>query len=237
MSFYSKYKSKIRKIRRKIVLLVLFPPLLLFIFLFRILPISWVRLFAAFSGKYFYRFATKSREWALANLERIYGDTLAENERIGIAKASFTEILTGFFDYMAYSHVKDASRYFRLIEVDGEEHLRNAYHRGKGVICLIPHMSSWEFAAITPPMLGYATSAASQSMKNESARKTDCEVQEQPRDEKYYPPGLISSIDRSTQQGRMPDTDDRSGHPRERNIYGFSRISGIYASGCIAATS
>lgn len=165
MSFYSKYKSKIRKIRRKIVLLVLFPPLLLFIFLFRILPISWVRLFAAFSGKYFYRFATKSREWALANLERIYGDTLAENERIGIAKASFTEILTGFFDYMAYSHVKDASRYFRLIEVDGEEHLRNAYHRGKGVICLIPHMSSWEFAAITPPMLGYATSAASQSMK------------------------------------------------------------------------
>ena len=66
---------------------------------------------------------------------------------------------------MAFSHVKNPDKFFSLIEVEGEEHLHAAYTRGKGVICLMPHMSSWEFAAITPPMLGYVTSAASQSMK------------------------------------------------------------------------
>lgn len=155
----------IRTIRRKAVLLILFPPLILLIGLFRILPIGWVRRFADFSGKYFFKLATKSRSWALANLERVYGDELTESDRENIALSSFIEVLKGFFDYMAYSHVKNPKKYFQLINVEGEEHLKSAYDKGKGVICLIPHMSSWEFAAITPPMLGYETSAASQSMK------------------------------------------------------------------------
>lgn len=165
MSFYSKHKSALKSIRRKFVLLLLFPPLLFAIFIFRKLPIRWVRSFARFSGKYFYKFATKSRQWALANLQRVYGDSVPENKRTEIAKACFIEVVKGFFDYMAFSHVTDPKKYFSLVEVAGEEHLRAAYQRGNGVICLIPHMSSWEFAAITPPMLGYQTSAASQSMK------------------------------------------------------------------------
>ena len=165
MSFYSKYKSRIKTWRRKFVLLLIFPPLLLVIFIFRILPIASVRSFAGLAGKYFYKYAKKSREWALANIERVYKDKLSENDRVEIAKASFTEVIKGFFDYMAFSHVKNPDKFFSLIEVEGEEHLHAAYTRGKGVICLMPHMSSWEFAAITPPMLGYVTSAASQSMK------------------------------------------------------------------------
>ncbi len=165
MSFYKKHKSTIRSIRRKLVLLLLFPPLLFIILIFRVIPINQVRRFADFTGKYFFRFATKSRGWALDNLERVYKESLSDKQRSEIARASFTEILKGFFDYMAYSHVKNRDKFFSRIEVTGEEHLRAAYLRGKGVICLIPHMSSWEFAAITPPMLGYETSAASQSMK------------------------------------------------------------------------
>lgn len=165
MSFYQKHKYTIKRIRRKTVLLLLFPPLLFVIFLFRIIPIRCVRRFARFCGKQFYNLAKKNREWALANLERVYKDEMTENERISLARSSFIEILTGFFDYMAYSHLTDKKKFFELIEVVGEEHLRKAYNRGKGVICLMPHMSSWEFVAITPPMLGYETSAASQSMK------------------------------------------------------------------------
>jgi len=165
MSFYSKHKYQLKTIRRKTVLLLLFPPLILTIYIFRILPISWIRNFAGFGGKLFFKFGKNSRNRALHNLEMIYGNELSENERIDLAKASFTETVTAFFDYMAYSHVKDKAKYFKLVEVTGEEHLKAAYEKGKGVICLIPHMSSWEFAAITPPMLGYETSAASKAMK------------------------------------------------------------------------
>ena len=160
-------KISIKTIRRKTVLIVLFPFLYLTIFIFRILPIRWVRRFAGFVGGRFYALADKSRDRALSNLNMVYGNELSEEARINIAKSVFTEMIKSFFDYMAYSNVRDKKRYFSLIEVEGEEHLAEAYKQRKGVICLIPHLSSWEFAAITPPMMGYETSAASKAMKQQ----------------------------------------------------------------------
>jgi len=167
MRIFSKYKYQIKTVRRKTVLLLLFLPLLLTIFIFRILPIKWVRRFADFGGRMFYKFGKNSRNRALHNLKLIYGNELTDIQLTEMAKASLTESVKSFFDYMAYSHVKDKKKYFRLVKVTGEEHLKAAYQRGKGVICLVPHISSWEFAAITPPMLGYSTSAASKAMKME----------------------------------------------------------------------
>lgn len=158
-------KFDIKTFRRKLVLVLLFPFLYLTILIFRMLPIKWVRRFALFVGNKFYKMADKSRERALANLQMIYGDELTTEEREKMAKEVFVENIKSFFDYMAYSYVTDKKKYFSLVEVVGEEHLRKAYEAGKGVICLIPHLSSWEFSAITPPMLGYETSAASKSMK------------------------------------------------------------------------
>lgn len=156
-----------RIVRRKVVLVLLFPFLYCTIILFRILPIVWIRNFAGFVGIRFYCMAKKSRSIALANLEKIYGAELTQEEQIAIAQSVFIEMIKSFFDYMAYSRLINKRKFFELIEVEGEEHLQKAYSQGKGVICLIPHLSSWEFAAITPPMLGYETSAASKAMKQQ----------------------------------------------------------------------
>jgi len=157
--------SKVKTFRRKLVILLLFPLLYLTILIFRVLPIKWVRQFSVFVGKRFYKMADKSRKHALNNLKMIYGGETTEKEREEMAQAVFIEEIKSFFDYMAYSRIRNKKKYFSLIEVVGEENLKSAYNQGKGVICLIPHLSSWEFAAITPPMLGYKTSAASKSMK------------------------------------------------------------------------
>lgn len=95
----------------------------------------------------------------------IYGENMTDKERIAFAQSVFVEVIMSFFDYIAYSNVTKPDKYFSFIEVVGEEHLKKAYEKGTGVICLVPHLSSWEFSAITPPMLGYETSAASKSMK------------------------------------------------------------------------
>lgn len=154
-----------KTIRRKIRPYLILPFLDLTIFIFRVLPLSWIRNFAVFVSKRVYRFAKSSRERTLSNLNRVYGNETTAEEREAMAKKVFTEMIKSFFDYMAYSKITDKKRFFSLIEVEGEEHLRTAYEQGKGVICLIPHLSSWEFAAITPPMLGYETSAASKALK------------------------------------------------------------------------
>ena len=136
-------KPKIKKIRRKIVLVLLFPFLYFTIILFRILPIVWIRRFALFVGKKFYAMADKSRQRALNNLKMIYEEELSDEQRENIACAVFVEMIKSFFDYMAYSRLTNKNRFFELIEVEGEEHLRNAYSHVKGVIFLIPHLSSW----------------------------------------------------------------------------------------------
>jgi len=158
-------KINIKNIRRNLLTLLLFPFLYLLILIFRILPIKWIRRFAVFVGKRVYKMANKTRNDALHNLEMIYGGEKNKKQREEMAQADFIEQIKSFFDYLAYSRVTNKKKYFSLIEVVGEEHLKNAYEQGRGVICLIPHSSSWEFAAITPPMLGYKTSGASQSLK------------------------------------------------------------------------
>lgn len=158
-------KGKLKRFRRNAGLVLLSPLLYTIILLFRILPIKWTRAFSVFVGRCFYLMAPKSRTYALDNLNMVYGNEKSKKEIEIMAKAVFIEEIKSFFDYIAYSHVKSKKKYFSFIEVIGEEHLRNAYKQGKGVICLIPHLSSWEFAAITPPMLGYETSAASKRIK------------------------------------------------------------------------
>lgn len=165
MSFYTRYKYQIRTIRRTLVLLILYPLLLFVIYIFRLLPISVVRRFSHYVGRKYYKCAQNSRMTAHLNLDYVYGKEISDKRRKSIAKASFVGVIKSFFDYMSYSKVTDKQKLLDLIEVSGEEHLRAAYDKGKGVICLIPHMSSWEFAALVPPLLGYETSAASKSMK------------------------------------------------------------------------
>ncbi|MDR1980905.1 MAG: lysophospholipid acyltransferase family protein [Tannerellaceae bacterium] len=159
MEFNRKY------VRRKATLIIIYPFLGLMITLFRVLPIRWIRRFALFVGELVYRYAHTSRNRALANLEGVYGEGKTQEERIAMARNVFVEMVKSFFDYVAYSKLTDKKRFFSLIEVVGQAHLQAAYEQGKGVICLVPHLSSWEFAAITPPMLGYETSAASAAMK------------------------------------------------------------------------
>lgn len=160
-----------KHIRRTARLIIIYPFLRLLIFLFRVLPISWVRRFATFVAGRVYHSAHSSRKRTLSNLTDVYGDQYSSEELETMARSVYVEMVQSFFDYIAYSNLVDKDKYFSLIEVVGQEHLQAAYDKGKGVICLIPHLSSWEFAAITPPMLGYETSAASAAMKMKILQK------------------------------------------------------------------
>lgn len=152
-------------IRRMVIPILIFPFLGFMIFVFRILPINWLRSFATYIGTWVFKLADRSRERAITNLSNVYGNEICQEKCKCMAQQVFIEMIKSFFDYIAYSRLTNKERFFSLVEVEGEEYLKAAYEQGKGVICLVPHVSSWEFAAITPPMLGYETSAASKAMK------------------------------------------------------------------------
>ena len=64
---------------------------------------------------------------------------------------------------LKFTTKEEFSKYF---EFEGVEHLESAYKKGNGVICMTGHVSSWEFSAIMPPVLGFETSAVSYKIRS-----------------------------------------------------------------------
>lgn len=159
-------------IRREIVLTLAYPLFWVVLLLLTITP-KWLRRHeAVLAGHIYYRMGKRARRTARENLQRVYGSTKTPAELDQMTRDVFQNMARSFIDFFATIFIKNRKRYFRMVEVTGEEHLRRAYERGKGVICLIPHLSIWELSAVTPPMLGYHTSAASKAIKGRLIQQT-----------------------------------------------------------------
>ena len=109
----------------------------------------------------------RDRKKTINNIKVIYGDKLDEEAIYTMARNVFVNQAKNLADYIWTLHVETREEYLEYVNIVGEEHLKKAYDRGKGVICLICHMGSWEFSAITPPLLGYETTAVSKALKDE----------------------------------------------------------------------
>lgn len=100
------------------------------------------------------------------HLKEAYGNKKTENEIHKIAKKVFEHLTLNFCDLAYTFHYRTRKQFMRIWEVRGEEHLKAAYEKGRGVLVSTCHVGSWEFSAIAPPILGYETSAVSAPLKN-----------------------------------------------------------------------
>lgn len=113
-----------------------------------------------------------------SNLTLAYNNTLSADEKYQIGKRIIINLVKTFNDYAWWSKMKTREEFLQYFTIEGEEHLKKAYERGKGVLCLIPHTCGWEFSAIMPPILGYETSAVSSKIKNPALNKFMIEKRE-----------------------------------------------------------
>ena len=160
--------------RREIILLLAYPFFWLVMFFLWSCPVFLRKKIEILGGKLYYKMGKKARNVALNNLTNIFGNEKSKEEIEQITKDVFTNTAGAFLDFFAQSYIKSKKRFFKkiVVSIEGEEHLKKAYEKGKGVICLIPHLSSWELSAVTPPMLGYKTIAASKPIKGVLVNKT-----------------------------------------------------------------
>ncbi|MCQ2959198.1 MAG: lysophospholipid acyltransferase family protein [Bacteroidales bacterium] len=112
------------------------------------------------------------------NLTLAYGDQKSDQEKYQIGKNILVNLVKTFTDYAWWSQKKTRAEFLKYFTIEGEEHLKAAYERGKGVLCLIPHTCGWEFSAILPPILGYETSAVSSKIKNPALNRFMIEKRE-----------------------------------------------------------
>ncbi len=89
------------------------------------------------------------------NLRVIGRGRYSEKEVSRLAKQCFQNYCYKLLDYMAM-HRLNSSNKGRWVEKErGEEHLKEALAKGKGVICITPHLGNWELGGFVLASKGY----------------------------------------------------------------------------------
>ncbi|MDR2854086.1 MAG: lysophospholipid acyltransferase family protein [Prevotellaceae bacterium] len=153
-------------LRRETVLLLVYPLFVITMLFLWLLPTCLRARLEQFAGRMYYEKGIKARKIALENLTSVFSKEKSVEEIELLARQVFTNTAGSFLDFFAQVYINNPKTFFKkIVSVEGEQNLQQAFSKGKGVICLIPHLSSWELSAVIPPMLGYKTIAASKPIK------------------------------------------------------------------------
>ncbi|MBE6312004.1 MAG: hypothetical protein E7076_02495 [Bacteroidales bacterium] len=149
------------------------------VFIFsRIFPRKLLLVWHGFVAKLFFHLLRHSRKNILKHLTMAFGKEKCPQEIYAMGKEVFVYLSKTFTDYGIFSNLTTREEFSKYFKIEGEEHLKKAYEKGKGVICLIPHTAGWEFSAIMPPVMGYETSALSREIKNKALNKLIIKMRE-----------------------------------------------------------
>ena len=102
---------------------------------------------APLSGRLLFRFLPFRRAIILANLKRVYGDTLPEAEIVALAQAHYAHLWRLAGEFVRFRWLSAAQK-SALVRVENLEAFITAFRRGKGVLVLTGHFGNWEVATI-----------------------------------------------------------------------------------------
>lgn len=113
------------------------------------------RFFASLGNHLVFSVLKKVREDVKQNMRVIGKGRYSEEEVSRLAKQCFQNYCHKLLDYMAM-HRLDSSNKGEWVEKEiGEENLVKALARGKGVICITPHLGNWELGGYVLASKGY----------------------------------------------------------------------------------
>lgn len=120
-----------------------------------VVPRSMHRFFASLGNHFVFFILKEIREEVKENLRVIGRGGYSEEEVSRLAKRCFQNYCHKLLDYMAM-HRLNASNKDKWIEKEiGEENLKEALARGKGAVCITPHLSHWELGGYILASKGY----------------------------------------------------------------------------------
>lgn len=122
-------------------------------FLFSILPVWFSDKIAAILGRVWYLLDKRHRELALHNLKQAFSDEMSDEEIRRLVRLNFKNTLKIIFE-MAKGYrwsVDELPKYFSL---RGEDSLRDAHAKGKGVLLLTGHVGNWEMSVHLKRLVG-----------------------------------------------------------------------------------
>lgn len=147
-----------------IITLLEYIPVVIVLFLIRLLPYKTCLAFARALGRFAFRVVASARREAIAGLTRAFPDWDAARVE-ETARASFEHMLMTFIELTQFPKL-DNDRITRLVRIEGEKHLTRALAKGKGVIGLAAHLGSWEYMSAIIGVKGYAPAVIVRPLDN-----------------------------------------------------------------------
>ncbi|UCD71920.1 MAG: lysophospholipid acyltransferase family protein [Syntrophobacterales bacterium] len=151
-----------------------------YLFLFRLfsslVPRRLHPFFTTVGNHLIFPLTKQTRECVKENLRVIVKGQYSEKKINKLAKRCFQNYSQKLLDYMSM-HRLDVSNRWKLVEREvGEEHLARALKRGKGVICVTPHLGNWELGGYVLASKGYPVNILTLKEGSRSLRKYEEKV-------------------------------------------------------------
>jgi KDO2-lipid IV(A) lauroyltransferase len=98
-------------------------------------------------GRFLFRYLRLRRKVVLANLGRVFGDTLPAEEIEKLAAAHYGHLWQLALEFLQFRFLSQAQKLAR-VRVENVEAFVRAYEQGKGVLVLTGHFGNWEVATV-----------------------------------------------------------------------------------------
>lgn len=128
-------------------------------------PAAWARFLGRFFGGIYFYLDARHRNVAVGNLHQAFPGRWSERDRRRVARESFRQM---GFNLVEFLRVPVFLRpgWERLFRLEGEERVKEAFRRGKGIIFVLAHFGNWEYLGFAPRLLSFPGAAVGQEIKN-----------------------------------------------------------------------
>ena len=132
-----------------------------------LLPRKWVLKVTGSLGNLAYHIFKEAREITINNLTQVFGHQKNKNEIITLSKKVFRMIGKNAGDIIRALPIDGLSQLEKFIKVEGEEYLKAAVAKGKGVILITGHIGAFELIGSYLGLAGYRPLAIGTALKDE----------------------------------------------------------------------
>lgn len=120
----------------------------------RITPIKLHEAAANVLGKVAYRISAHNRKTVARHLEIAFGGAKSPEEIEAISVGSMRNMLMNMFEFIRFPSM-NAKRILRMVTFEGEENIKAALEKKRGVIVLSAHFGNWELLGAALVARGY----------------------------------------------------------------------------------
>jgi KDO2-lipid IV(A) lauroyltransferase len=159
--------SQFKKLRKNIKYTLLVAAIKVLLVIIRVLPRKVSMGMAAGLGVFVFRLMKEERTKTISNLTVAYGKEKSAEEIAAMAKEVWVNLGKSGVEFAVKMGQEKPEDFFKDLEVRGNEHMQEAYQKGKGILGLISHMGCWEGTAMGIPMLGVPAYAIGKKLGNE----------------------------------------------------------------------